>query len=154
MSRPNRWLIPVLVATVGLAAACESSVGLVIDGRGAGASVEFPLRAGVYRVRFSAEDAGLTDHGCLFGLSIEQTVGDPNPQVDGIARRASGGKVVYRTLARGERIVGEEPSIALVDGSYRLRSEGGCAWQAEILPGDPRATVRPGGEQKDALEQG
>lgn len=153
MARPRRWLMLVVVATVGLAGACDSSTRLVIEGRGAGESVEFSLREGVYRVRWSAEDAGLTDHGCLFGLSIERTVAEADV---GIRRRGrdSGGKLAYRAIGHGERFDGDEPSILLGNGSYRLRSEGSCAWQAEILPGEPGASPTRGTLEQDSLEQG
>jgi hypothetical protein len=134
----------IAVVTLAVAAGCGPPIGLVVDGRGEGVSVEFPLREGAYQVRWSAHDAGLTDHGCLFGLTIEPTV-DGGFVNQGRRERTTGAslKLSYVSTPAGGQIDGNVPALALDSGVYRLRSEGNCAWQAEILPAEPGASVKP-----------
>lgn len=149
--RPLGWW-SVMIAIVAITAGCVPSPGILLTGLGPGPTGPMMIAEGTYHIHWTAQDHGITDHGCLLGLSVEW-VADP---VGPANRRDTGPtKFVYRTLERGDSIVGDYPGLHLPAGTYRLRSEGSCAWQAEITRAAPRETPTvPRMINDGSLEQG
>lgn len=144
-----------VLASAALAAAiaaCESPAATAIEGLGTGESVTFDLVAGVYAVRWVAQDPGTTDHGCHFGLALEG-VDVVEVDVGGIGRNPQAGNVVYRGVPAGTTLTGSTRPMSIATGTYRLRSSGSCAWEAQIVPGDPDALPTPDNGFEQMLDQ-
>jgi hypothetical protein len=135
MRRPIRhatltWIVAALVLV-----SCGPQAGIVLGGFGSGPSASFAEADGVYHIHWTAHDAGATDHGCLVGLSVEQIRAANQEHVIEF-RAVTESKLVYRSIPVGARLVGDA-AIYLDAGTYLLRSNGTCAWDAQILPAGP-----------------
>jgi hypothetical protein len=149
MVRPIRHAMLTVIAAALVLASCGPQAGIVVGGFGSGPSASFVEADGVYHIHWTAHDAGATDHGCLVGLSLEQTVA--GRQENGREFRAvTEGKLVYRSIPIGGRLVGDV-AMSLDAGTYLLRSNGTCAWDAQILRAGPDETPL-GQRRNDSLE--
>ena len=138
MGRPiGRAAFTGIVAAVVLGA-CAPQPGIVLGGFGAGPSSGFTAAEGTYHIRWSAHDDGGTGHGCLVGLAIEQTT-SLAAEPGRVGRQMAIPKLTYRTIAAGSRLVGDA-TVALGAGTYLIRSEGTCGWDAQIVPTGPDET--------------
>jgi hypothetical protein len=126
------------IVTVVVLAACAPQPGIVLGGFGAGPSSAFSAADGTYHVHWSAHDDGGTSHGCLVGLAIEQITA-PAAEPGPVGRRMAIPKLTYRTIAAGSRLVGDA-TVVLGAGTYLIRSEGTCGWDAQIVPAGPDET--------------
>ena len=138
-------LIAAVVAVIG----CAPQPGVVLAGVGSGPSAPFDAADGVFHVHWSAHDEGATDHGCLAGLSIEQTSA-VNAQAAGVggSRDITALKLTYRSIPVGGRLVGDSV-LNLRAGTYLVRSNGTCAWEAQIRPAGPDESPLNGNPRMD-----
>jgi hypothetical protein len=151
--RPRRTTLAVIAAVLAVAG-CAPQPGVVLAGVGSGPSAPFDAADGVYHVHWSAHDEGATDHGCLAGLSIEQTRA-ANAAAAGVRgfREITALKLTYRSIPVGGRLVGDVV-LNLGTGTYLLRSNGSCAWEAQIRPAGPDESPVNGNPRMDnSLEQ-
>jgi hypothetical protein len=151
--QPRRAILAVIVAVL-VVAGCAPEPGVVLAGIGSGPSASFDAVDGAYRVHWSAHDEGATDHGCLAGLSIEQTraANAAAADVRGF-RDVTALKVTYRSIPVGGRLVGDVV-LNLGAGTYLVRSNGTCAWEAQIRPARPDESPMNGNPRMDnSLEQ-
>jgi hypothetical protein len=137
MGHRPRYATLALIAAVVAVIGCAPQPGVVLAGVGSGPSAPFDAADGVFHVHGSAHDEGATDHGCLAGLSIEQTRA-VNAQAAGVggSRDITALKLTYRSIPVGGRLVGDTV-LNLNAGTYLLRSNGTCAWEAQIRPAGP-----------------
>jgi hypothetical protein len=151
--RPRRTTLAVIAAVLAVAG-CAPQPGVVLAGVGSGPSAPFDAADGVYHVHWSAHDEGATDHGCLAGLTIEQTRA-ANTAAAGVRgfRDITALKLTYRSIPVGGRLVGDVV-LNLGTGTYLLRSNGSCAWEAQIRPAGPDESPVNGNPRMDnSLEQ-
>ena len=154
MGPQSRRAILAVAAALLAVAGCAPEPGIVLAGVGSGPSAPFDAADGAYHVHWSAHDAGATDHGCLAGLSIEQTraAGAGAAGARGF-RAVTAPKLTYRSIPVGGRLVGDT-AVFLDAGTYLLRSNGTCAWDAQIRPAGPDESPMNGNPRMDnSLEQ-
>jgi hypothetical protein len=135
--RTGRATLAGIVAALALAG-CAPQAGIVLGGAGFGASRPFMAVGRAYHVHWSAHDESATDHGCLAGLSIEQTRAADRPEAR-IGRVLTAPKLIYQSIPIGGRLVGDV-AVYLDAGTYVIRSNGTCGWDAQILPAGPDET--------------
>ena len=154
MGQQPRRATLVVIAAVLVVAGCAPEPGVMLAGIGSGPSAPFDAADGAYHVHWSAHDEGATDHGCLAGLSIEQTraAGGGAAGARGF-RAVTAPKLTYRSIPVGGRLVGDVV-VFLDAGTYLLRSNGTCAWDAQIRPAGPDESPVNGNPRMDnSLEQ-
>jgi hypothetical protein len=154
MGRPSRSATHTVIAAVLAVAGCAPQPGVVVAGVGSGPSAPFDAADGAYHVHWSAHDEGATDHGCLAGLSIERTraANAEAADVRGF-RDVTALKLTYRSIPTGGRLVGDVV-LNLGAGTYLLRSNGTCGWEAQIRPAGPDESPINGNPRMDnSLEQ-
>jgi hypothetical protein len=138
MGRPAGRAAFAGVVTAVVLAACAPQPGIILAGFGAGPSSGFSAADGTYHVHWSAHDDGGTGEGCLVGLAIEQ-ISALAAQPGRVGRNLAIPKLTYRTIAAGSRLVGDA-TVVLGAGTYLIRSEGTCSWDAQIVPAGPDET--------------
>jgi hypothetical protein len=126
----SRIASPLVAAAAALlVAACQSLPVAELRGSGDGPSDLIALAAGSYRIDWSGTDVAPPRDGCLLGLRLELT--NQKPQF-GSGQRVP--KLTYRDVPAGTTLTGRVDALSLVDGLYRIRAEGSCAWQVRVTP--------------------
>jgi len=141
--RPTAFVAVAAVLALLAVAGCGLTppVRVLRGGEGAIASPAFAVEKGWYHIEWVAWDPRTTTHGCLFGLSIEvvrASVADTRELPEWGSQ-----KLMYQTLGVAGQINGQRDAVFLPTASYILRSDGGCAWHAEVIPADAPPSGSP-----------